>query len=368
MIQERFVYLINQFAAKTISPEELEELQQILHYTEQPELSEALSAEWLREIASIARQPFDRSESDRQAEMILGIDKVPASTRVRLLPKWSWAAAIILLIGAAIAVIVSSDTKKNVVVASADILPGTNKAVLTVGSRSFNLSNSKTGIAVGSSITYNDGERIADAGQMIKVSTPRGGQYQAVLPDGSKVWLNAASSIKFPSQFHGASRIIEVTGEAYLEVSKNANQPFSVLVNGATVNVLGTGFNINAYGENIKTTLVNGSVKVNGVVLEPRQQAIVRSPKDVKVVNADLEQTLAWKNGFISFDAASFAEVMQQIERWYDINVKYEGAIPSVHIEGRMDRGVQLSDLIYFLNGFGIHARLEGRTLFVSPQ
>lgn len=367
MRQERFVYLINQYAAKSISPEELEELQQILQHAEQPELSEALSAEWLQEIAGAARQPFDRSESDRQAEMILGIDKVPA-TRIRFLPKWSWAAAIVLLIGAAIAIIVSSDTKKNVVVASADILPGTNKAVLTVGSQSFNLSNSKTGIAVGSSITYNDGERIADAGQMIKVSTPRGGQYQAVLPDGSKVWLNAASSIKFPSQFQGTSRNIEVTGEVYLEVSRNANQPFSVLVNGATVDVLGTSFNINAYGESIKTTLVDGRVKVNGVVLEPRQQAIVRSSKDVKVVTADVEQTLAWKNGFISFDAASFAEVMQQIERWYDITVKYEGAVPSVHIEGRMDRGVQLSDLIYFLNGFGIHTRLEGRTLFVSPQ
>src|SRR5690606_17768001 len=182
-----------------------------------------------------------------------------------------------------------------------------------------------------------------------------------------------------PAQFSSASRNVEITGEVYLEVARNANQPFSVLLNGATIDVLGTSFNVNAYedGDGVKTTLIGGSVRVSpsgmdGVVLKPRQQAIIFSPQGaqpkIKVTDANIEQTLAWKNGFINFESADFKEVMQQIERWYDITVKYEGAVPSVNIEGRMDRGVQLSDLMYFLNGFGIHTRLEGRILIISPD
>ncbi|GEP96011.1 FecR family protein [Chitinophaga cymbidii] len=378
MSQERFIYLINRYVAKTIADQELEELRQLLNNAEQPELSEALGVAWMNEAS---RQPFDRVESDLEADRILDIDKPPVRRPVYFLRKWGWAAAVILLIGAATAVIVSSEQssaplKKNVVVVQDNIPPGTNKAVLTTGDRSFDLSNSKTGIAIGSSITYTDGERIADAGKIIKVATPRGGQYQAVLPDGTKVWLNAASSIQFPARFSGASRNVEITGEVYLEVARNANQPFSVLLNGATIDVLGTSFNVNAYedGDGVKTTLVEGSVRVSpsgmeSVVLKPRQQAIIYPPQfKIKVAEANIEQTLAWKNGFINFESAGFKEVMQQIERWYDITVKYEGAVPSVNIEGRMDRGVQLSDLMYFLNGFGIHTRLEGRTLIISPD
>lgn len=386
MSQERFIYLINKYVAKTISDQELEELRQLLDNAEQPELSEALSAAWMKEAG---RQPFDRVESDLQADAILDIDKPdvhfpPVRRPVYFLRKWGWAAAVILLVGAAIAVIVSSQQssaplKKNIVTAQDNIPPGTNKAVLTTGDRSFDLSNSKTGVAIGSSITYTDGERIADAGKMIKVATPRGGQYQAVLPDGTKVWLNAASSIQFPAQFSGASRNVEITGEVYLEVARNASQPFSVLLNGATIDVLGTSFNVNAYedGDGVKTTLIEGSVRVSpsgtdGVVLKPRQQAVIYAPQGaqpkIKIADANIEQILAWKNGFINFESADFKEVMQQIERWYDITVKYEGAVPSVNIEGRMDRGVQLSDLMYFLNGFGIHTRLEGRTLIISPD
>jgi ferric-dicitrate binding protein FerR (iron transport regulator) len=300
---------------------------------------------------------------------------------VSYLRKWWWAAAAILLIGSTVAIVVTSTRQSNKPatavtksIAPSAILPGSNKAVLTIGNRSLNLSNNKTGIAVGASITYNDGERIADAEEMLQLATPRGGQYQAILPDGTKVWLNAASSIKFPSRFDRDQRTVEVAGEVYLEVAQNAGQPFKVSVNGTEIIVLGTNFNVNAYDDEseLKTTLVNGSIQVRqlhqSVILKPGQRAEISKGNDrkIKVATADTDQTLAWKNGLFDFTGISLQEAMRQLSRWYDITVRYEGETPSIRFDGTMDKGLSLPDVLVFIEKLGVRYRMEGRTLIIQ--
>jgi transmembrane sensor len=328
-------------------------------------------------------------------------EKQPSIHRVHFL-KTSWfryAASVIVIISAAALVRAFMRQRPSAPVASVlvshqDISPGTNRAILTVGNQSINLSNNKTGIAVGKAITYTDGERIADAGQLLQLSTPRGGQYQAVLPDGTKVWLNAASSIKFPSKFTGATREVEVTGEAYLEVAKNTKQPFFVHTNKETIQVLGTSFNVNAYEdeEAEKTTLINGSIVVSsfrrsdegatekspntqrflanarndgaGVILKPNQQSIIKENKiQIQTINSD--EAIAWKNGIFNFNKLPLREVLRQLARWYDVEVVYQKGVPDIMFVGEMERDLTLNQVLNVLSKMEVHFKLEGRKLIV---
>jgi len=223
---------------------------------------------------------------------------------------------------------------------------------------------------------------------MNSLSTPKGGQYQLTLPDGTNVWLNAASSITFPTAFTGSQRSVEISGEVYFEVAKRLDRPFVVGVNGRqSVLVLGTQFNINGYSDEaaIQTTLIAGSVKVQcrvagltrndaaSVILKPGQQAVVaasdqgaRSKKGILVnPDTDIEKVMAWKKGLFNFNGADVPTVMRQLERWYDIQVRYEGAVPVIRFKGELDRGVNLSEVLKILPEIGIQYRLEGRTLVV---
>lgn len=301
--------------------------------------------------------------------------------------RWfQYAAAILLLAGgAALWYLRSNDTGQPTIKPGqsvADIRPGTNQAILTIGDSVINLSGNKSGIiTVSNSVAYNDGERIADAGQMLTLHTPRGGQYQAILPDGTKVWLNAASSIKFPSTFAKDRREIVVTGEIYIEAAQNVRSPFYVKTTKATVEVLGTDFTINAYDDEPieRTTLIEGRVKVtdnerNGlkggsVILQPGQQAqlILRPDNDqIVIVNNQSEAALAWKKGYFSFKNTELKEMARQLERWYDIKIEFIGKIPDKSINGAMDRGVSLSGVVRFLNDLGLSADLQGKTLILK--
>jgi transmembrane sensor len=160
------------------------------------------------------------------------------------------------------------------------------------------------------------------------LTTPRGGQFRLALPDGSEVWLNAASSIKYPTAFTGKDRKVEITGEAYFEIAHDASKPFKVRVNGMEVNVLGTHFNINAYHDEafVNTTLLQGKVSLTkaGAValLRPGQQARVDNTRSISVLNnVDVDQVVAWKNGYFSFEKADLQTVMRQIARWYDVDI-----------------------------------------------
>ena len=188
------------------------------------------------------------------------------------------------------------------------------------------------------------------------LSTPRGRQFQLVLPDGSHVWLNAASSIKFPASFSANERRVEITGEAYFEVVKNAAQPFRVQYATAgregSIEVIGTHFNVNAYSDEavVKTTLIEGRVKVGEqqqpVILQPGQQAQVTADKVKVIAKADINAALAWKNGLIVFNGADIKEVLRQVSRWYDVDVVYTGNIQVPEFYGEIPRTVNLGDVL----------------------
>jgi ferric-dicitrate binding protein FerR (iron transport regulator) len=213
------------------------------------------------------------------------------------------------------------------------------------------------------------------------MTTPRGRQFQLTLPDGTMVWLNAASSIRYPTVFTGTERQVEITGEAYFEVTKNIKMPFRVRVDDrADIEVLGTHFNVNAYEneKTLNTTLLEGSIRVltvsgeqtsrkmtDGVILKPGQQAQLRTELHV-FNNTDIDKVMAWKNGAFNFEDLPLEEAMRQLERWYDIKVKYENGVPDIRFGGKIGRDVSLADLLQILAGTKLKFRIEkGRELII---
>ncbi len=267
-----------------------------------------------------------------------------------------------------------------------DIAPGGNRAILTLSNgRTINLGAAKNGKLAnqgsaiinkntGGQITYVNSEYNSSAqnnGFNI-ITTPRGGQYQLVLADGTKVWLNAASSIKYPVVFNGNERKVELTGEAYFEVAHNKEKPFKVISNGQEIEVLGTHFNINAYTDEnvVKTTLLEGSVKVTAggknKMLKPGEQARLEKG-NILVADVDVNEAIAWKNGFFQFKDNNIRAIMQQLGRWYDVDIKYEGNLPEREFSGAISRNVNLSQILYILSFKEIHFKIEKKTITVMP-
>ncbi|TDQ07108.1 FecR family protein [Pedobacter metabolipauper] len=253
---------------------------------------------------------------------------------------------------------------------SLPITPGVNKAIFTM--------------ANGSKVVLDDEKDEQLIYQMMdsvnepteaynSVVTPRGTQYKLTLPDGTKVWLNSASSIRFPSSFTGAQRRVEMTGEVYFEVAKKA-QPFIVQTEIQQVEVLGTHFNINAYSDEaeIKTTLLEGSVKVSGPdqkanILKPGQQsAITLSGYFKGITEVDVEMVVAWKNGYFKFNRQDLKTVMRQISRWYDVEVEYSGTIPEDEYVGKIKRSEDVSDVLNVLRLSKLNFTVEGRKIIVK--
>ncbi|HWK07378.1 MAG TPA: FecR domain-containing protein [Puia sp.] len=201
--------------------------------------------------------------------------------------------------------------------------------------------------------------------------TAKGGQTMIVLADGSKVWLNAASSIRFPTVFKGPARKVELTGEAYFEIATNKAVPFVVTANEMQIEVLGTHFNVMAYQDehSIKTTLLEGAVKVSkgtqSALLHPGQQAQVTSGAAINVLSdIDTDQAVAWKNGAFQFDKADIASVMRQLQRWYDIEVVFADK-PDIHLVGTISKNVNISNVLKMMELNGAHFRIEGKKITV---
>ena len=311
---------------------------------------------------------------------------------------WAAAAAIILLFGTGAYIFLNRSPKPKAVLVQVnpethlknDVAPGGNKAMLTLANGTNIILDSAHAGALAQQgkttvIKSGDGKLVYDAKALITdqspltyntLATPRGGQYQLVLPDGSIVWLNAASSIRYPTTFVGNERRVEVTGEAYFEVTKNAAMPFRVKMNnGAAVEVLGTHFNINAYNDepDTKITLLEGSIKVSGktsnVVIKPGQQARLTDQNSILKVadDADVEEVMAWKSGAFQFGGADIQTVMRQISRWYDVDVEYKGNI-SLHFAGTMSRNVNISQVLEMLEkAGGLKTAVTGRKITVMP-
>jgi len=264
--------------------------------------------------------------------------------------------------------------------------PGGNKAVLTLGDGStIVLDSAQNGVLASQGSTrvikQANGQlayRLPAAGSGNEavyntIATPAGGQYQVVLPDGSKVWLNAASSLRFPSQFTGRERSVTLTGEGYFEIAHKDEQPFRVQVNNAVIEVLGTHFNVNAYRDEheVRTTLLQGAVKMSqgaaSLQLTPGQQARLHRDGAMKLVKqADTEQAIAWKNGYFQFDKVDLPALMRQIARWYDLEVVYEGPVKDFEFVGKIARTAYLADVLKALESSGVRFRMEGNRLIVT--
>lgn len=331
---------------------------------------------------------------------------------------WVAAAALIALLGIGSYWAFHNTRQKQIAVTweqrfKNDIAPGKNAAILTLaGGRKIILDSAARG-----TISQQGSTTIINAtGQLVyqiaanskpqatspvtynTLTTGRGNQYQLVLPDGSRVWLNAASSITYPAAFAGAERRVAITGEAYFEIVKNPSMPFKVILpspsgdtpplGGWGVEVLGTHFNVNTYDDEpaLKTTLLEGSVKVTkGAIssqLRPGQQAIVSgnqdpakvgggaikgTPASIRVIDdPDIEEVMAWKNGAFKFNDATIESIMRQMARWYDVEVVYDTKV-SQHFVADVPRDVPASELLKLLELTDqVHFKIEGKKITVT--
>lgn len=270
-----------------------------------------------------------------------------------------------------------------------DVAPGGNRATLTLATgRTVALSQAQEGIRVGEELTYLDGSIVEEVAEglgepvhMLALSTPNGGTYRVTLPDGTQVWLNAASTLKYPNKFTGSARVVELEGEAYFAVAKvesvasteanEANVPFRVVSKGQEIEVLGTEFNLAAYPDEpeIVTTLVSGQVNVRAAgeltALEPGQQASVGT-EGTRVRAVDPGPYVAWKNGRFHFQRTPLEEIMKQIARWYDVEVVYAQGIPQETFSGKVRRDVSLMGVLNILQVSTIDIKLQGKTLVIN--
>ncbi|HEX6428654.1 MAG TPA: FecR family protein [Niastella sp.] len=284
-----------------------------------------------------------------------------------------------------------------------DVQPGGNKAILTLADGStITLDSAQNGLLTqqgdanviknrNGEVVYKSMGNKPSAASWNVLSTPKGGQYQLVLPDGSKVWLNAASSIRYPVAFTGNERRVEITGEVYFEVAPltlptgrdgggSKKVPFIVKINtppaggsGGQVEVLGTHFNVNAYNDEpaIATTLLEGKVKVSSMVngqwsmLKPGQQAAIHHSQLTIHDNIDMDLAVAWKNGLTAFKSADIKSIMRQVSRWYNVEVVYEGTIPQRTFTGGVSRDAPLSELLHLLDVSKVHFRIEGNKVIL---
>lgn len=318
--------------------------------------------------------------------------KTASNSRRKFGPRRLIAAASVLLV-ATIGLSVWRDVQRREPMPQSvqhDIAPGGNRATLTLADgRIIELSGGQDGIVIGDDITYVDGSRVlsepTDMTYMLQLTTPKGGEYKVVLPDGSNVWLNSASSLKYPSKFEQDGRRVELDGEAYfdiaprLTVSGNAKVPFVVKTRNQEVEVLGTQFNINAYKDEaeIRTTLVEGKVRIarhsdtqdnpKQTVLYPGEQAIF-TDTTIRVHQVDISEFTAWKDGYFYFNDADIYTVMKQFTRWYDIEVRYEIKSHDDRFVGKIPRNVKLRTALDILASAGVNFELRDRLLVVLPS
>jgi hypothetical protein len=335
--------------------------------------------------------PHQQLEEDQQQSLNELVAEITAENKRGHWPTLAIAASILFFLSSGIFFLMLHKQQQPLVLNKAvkvksDVAPGGNKAILTLANGStIVLTGAKNGtlanqgnIAINKTadglISYADTKENVSLKSLVynTASTPRGGQYQFVLSDGTKVWLNSASSIKYPVQFIGNERKVELTGEAYFEVAHDAKKPFRVESNGQTVEVLGTHFNVNAYGDEgeVKTTLLEGSVKVSSQsvnsIIKPGEQAQFDNGK-ISVKNVDVDEVVAWKNGFFYFEDNNIQEVMRQLSRWYDVDIKYEGKLPVREFSGEISRNVNASQILDILSFKKIHYKIEGKTIIVMP-
>lgn len=400
MDKERISYLFKKYVDKTASLDETDELMQYLHIASEKDIEALLEKSYLSE--ELNEEFFTAVQRSKMLHAILSTANQESFTQgprnaflsKSILLKFS-AVAALLLITLTIGFLLYRDNATKAdrfetaqEVSLSDILPGGNKATLTLGDGTVILldesGDGKIAMQHGIGITKTkDGQlhydtQLSDEGVRNRktakmtyhtITTPQGGQYQVLLPDGTKVWLNASSSLKYPPLFSENERRVELTGEGYFEVAQNASSPFIVDTENQSVRVLGTHFNINSYKDMpiTRTTLLEGSVMIDFFgadekqltrKLKPGEQATLDERHRMKVQKVDLSNAVAWKNGLFYFEDTPVEQVLAEFGRWYNFDFDFEGEVPAIKLWGSVYRDVNASDALEILDYFNLKYRL----------
>ncbi|MBO9591950.1 MAG: DUF4974 domain-containing protein [Niabella sp.] len=390
--QQRLRYLLKGFAHNAIAEEEIEEMLLLLRQDANNTALHALIGELRNEAGEAVPAVSVDWEKIWNAVQ-------PAPRRIPW-HRWRAVAAVAGMLGIALFLWLSRNkvppqaVVKRVPVRQQqkEILPGGDRAVLTLADGSQivldSAANGKLASQGNTDIIKLANGQLAYKGTGGKANellyntmrTPRGGQYKLILPDGSKVWLNALSAIRYPASFTGNDRRVAIAGEVYFEVVKDPARPFKVSLlpgsgkEGMEVEVLGTHFNVNAYSDELlaNTTLLEGSVKVNqaagSIVIRPGQQAQVNQGGKINVTsNVDVAGVVAWKDGHFIFRDTDLKTIMHQLTRWYDVDVQYAGNIPERYFTADISKNKTLSGVLKILEQSNIHFEIQGRTITVRP-
>jgi len=394
-----FDELWERFLSDALSEEDAKELQRLLGQKNQQipaAIDKLLRDKELKGLAPVDREKvlLSRILETRPETSIVpetrpapATHPAPATRTIGRLWKWIAAAAILLLV-IGTPYLFRTQQKTNTAQlpkTTNDLPPGHNGAILTLSNgQNIILDSAGNGVLASDAnvkVIKKDG-KISYEGKTAEVlyndiSTPKGRQWQLTLSDGTKVWLNAESSIHYPIRFSASGknqRVVEVTGEAYFEVAHNPNAPFIVKTAQREIRVLGTHFNVNAYSNEpaLKVTLLEGSIKVvsgpNNTLLQPGEQIIsnsIAAQPIVKDVNTD--DVIAWINGRFKFDNSDIRTVMRQIARWYNVEIEYRGTPPNYQFEGGTYRNINLSEVLKVLELSGVHFQLEENKIIVMP-
>jgi len=381
--------LFKKYLDETISPDEFSQLYELIDHAYDPEaLNEVLKASFLD--PTFITAAADHAPREIFADLVARIREKKKEHR---LPwgKIAAAACIILLAGILVILWVKKPATQDIAKTSPprtrDIPPGHDGAILTLANgRQIVIDSIRNGsLAVQGNVTitklgngqlsYTSTGTIPAMVYYNKLSTPRARKTTVVLADGTRVWLNAASSIRYPTAFTGKERGVEVTGEVYFEVAQNPSMPFIVKREGTDqrVEVLGTSFNINTYDDEdtTKTTLLEGSIRVtkgvNSIVLKPGEQAASgMGDNKIRIIHeADIEEVIAWKNDRFQFSNMDMKTIMRQLARWYDVDVEFEGNVPDIRIGGSIHKDINLSTVLEFLKGNGVRFKFEGKKITI---
>jgi transmembrane sensor len=333
--------------------------------------------------AAIRELQPEELEADLQ-QIGIGLPLYSPGKSKRLWPRIAAAASILLLLSFGAYFVIYKHQVPSQKIAQKDIAPGSNSATLTLGNGKTIVLNGKQNgqLAVQGNMLVNKTaggllkyKAIAGAGNEVMVNTvttKRKEQYSVVLSDGTTVWLNAASSIKYPTVFTGKNREVEITGEAYFEVVHDKAKPFRVVSNGQTVEVLGTHFNINSYDDEqtVKTTLLAGSVRIiansNLKILKPGQQSTVQG-NTINLSDVDVDEVVAWKEGYFEFADTDIQSVMRQISRWYDVDIQFEGLVTRETFTGRISRFRNISQVLKIVEASkSVNITIQGRRIMIK--
>ena len=381
--KQLFLQILQRYRLGKASADEISFLEKYYNLFEDNEEIELTDKEYLSIKTTI------KAKIDQQIALLT--ENKPSTKLWPFWAKYASVAAILVLISASIILYRNFNIDRaNSEVAKNDILPGGQHAFLTLANGKKIMldtaSNGQIAKQQGISVTKTESGQLVymvsdqsdtnNAPANNTITTPKGGNYQIILPDGTNVTLNAASSLTFPTSFKGTERAVILDGEAYFEVTKNAEMPFRVKSGQQVIEVLGTHFDVNAYADEpaLKTTLLEGAVKVTVgqaiALIKPGQQSVVNNSdlKKIIVSNADLEKEMAWKNGVFSFENDDLKSIMRQIARWYDVDVIYEGEFPDDKFFGGIPRNSKLSAVAKILKLNNILLKIDGKTIRVSYQ